>query len=104
MVCRKNELRKFLIDHPLDPEQVEAAARRVSLALVTFRQCLSRSTMPKYVHLEYVRLGIPSHLLPPPTKTKDELQAENKILRQRLARYEPEFSIEQAVSSVEAQM
>lgn len=87
---RKKELKKWLIDHPLDDELVAGAAEQIGLATRTLKLYLTRKTIPRYVHAEFVRMGIPADVLPDPTRTKQGLIDENRELRRRLADYEPE--------------
>ncbi len=101
---RKRELKKWLIDNPLDPDRIEAAAARTGLAPVTLRCYLSKPTMPRKVHEEFVNMGIPVALLPRQTQTKEELIAENRTLRRRLSKYEPDFKVEPYFTSSEARM
>lgn len=96
MSQRKKELRKWLIDHPISAETLEAAALKLDLPSVTIRAYLSQVSMPKKVYDEYVSLGVPAALMPRPTLPKAAIIAENKELKRRLAQYESEFKLPEA--------
>ncbi|MGE4193060.1 MAG: hypothetical protein AB7E51_06705 [Pseudodesulfovibrio sp.] len=92
MSDRKKELKKWFIDHPMVTVQTIAAAYGKSPATVNGHLYHCPSAPADLLKICEGQ-GIPGELLPPVTRSKAELMAENEALRERLAEYEDGMAV-----------
>ena len=87
MSHRKRELKKWFIDNPKVTVQTIAAAYGKSPTTVN-SHLFHCPSAPADLLAICTRMGIPDEMLPPVTRSKAELLAENRALKDRLAQFE----------------